>query len=67
VIAELVRHSVAEEEYMYPAARKTLEGGDQLADHELEEHAKAEKLMKELDGLDAWTWARPHAGRSHGS
>ena len=38
---------------MYPAARKALEGGDQLADHELEEHAKAEKLMKELDALDA--------------
>jgi len=53
VIAELVRHSVAEEEYMYPAARAALEGGDELADHELEEHAEAEKLMKELDGLDA--------------
>jgi hemerythrin superfamily protein len=52
VIAELVRHSVAEEQYMYPAAREALEGGDELADHELEEHAEAEKLMKELDGLD---------------
>ena len=52
VIAELVRHSVAEEEYMYPAAREALEGGDELADHELEEHAEAEKLMKQLDGLD---------------
>jgi hemerythrin superfamily protein len=52
VIAELVRHSVAEEEYMYPAARDALEGGDELADHELEEHAEAEKLMKKLDGLD---------------
>jgi hemerythrin superfamily protein len=52
VIAELVRHSVAEEEYMYPAARTALQGGDELADHELEEHAEAEELMKELDGLD---------------
>jgi hemerythrin superfamily protein len=52
VIAELVRHSVAEEQYMYPAARKALPDGDQVADHELEEHAEAEKVMKDLDGLD---------------
>ncbi len=52
VIAELVRHSVAEEMYMYPAAREHLQNGDELADHELEEHAEAEKVMKQLDGLD---------------
>jgi hemerythrin superfamily protein len=52
VIAELVRHSVAEEQYMYPAAREALADGDKEADHELEEHAEAEKLMKELDGVD---------------
>ena len=52
VIAELVRHSVAEEQYMYPAARKVLPDGDQVADHELEEHAEAERVMKDLDGLD---------------
>jgi len=52
VIAELVRHSVAEEQYMYPAAREALPDGDEIADHELEEHAEAEKVMKELDGLD---------------
>jgi len=51
VIAELVRHSVAEEQYMYPAARKVLPDGDQVADHELEEHAEAEQVMKDLDGL----------------
>jgi hemerythrin superfamily protein len=53
VIAELVRHSVAEEQYMYPAARKYLPDGDKLADHELEEHAEAERVMKDLAGLDA--------------
>lgn len=53
VITELVRHSVAEEMYMYPAARKALPDGDELVDHEIEEHAEAEKLMKELEGLDA--------------
>ncbi|TDQ52908.1 hemerythrin domain-containing protein [Actinorugispora endophytica] len=52
VIAELVRHSVAEEQHMYPAARRMLPDGDRIADHELEEHAEAERVMKELDGLD---------------
>ena len=52
VIAELVRHAVAEEMWMYPAVRKALPDGDELADHELEEHAEAERTMDELDGLD---------------
>ncbi|WP_370937990.1 hemerythrin domain-containing protein [Amycolatopsis sp. cg13] len=49
VIAELVRHSVAEEQLMYPAARKYLDDGDEIADHEIEEHAEAEKVMKQLE------------------
>jgi len=53
VIAELVRHSVAEEEYLYPTARRALPDGDALADHEIAEHAEAERMMKELEGLDA--------------
>lgn len=52
VIAELVRHSVAEEQYLYPAARKALPDGDTVADHEIAEHAEAERTMKDLDGLD---------------
>jgi hemerythrin superfamily protein len=52
VIVELVRHSVAEEQYLYPAARKALPGGDALADREIEEHAAAEETMKQLDGMD---------------
>lgn len=52
VIAELVRHSVAEETYVYPAARKALPDGDQLAEHEISEHAEAERTMKELESLD---------------
>jgi hemerythrin superfamily protein len=49
VITELVRHSVAEELYLYPTTRKVLPGGDQLADRELEEHAAAEQVMKDLE------------------
>jgi hemerythrin superfamily protein len=49
VIAELVRHSVAEEQYLYPAARKALPDGDRIADHEIAEHAEAEEVMKALE------------------
>lgn len=52
VITELVRHSVAEEQYLYPTIRKVLSDGDKLADHELAEHAEAEKLMKQIEKTD---------------
>ncbi|GAB2465698.1 hemerythrin domain-containing protein [Streptosporangium sandarakinum] len=52
VITELVRHSVAEEAYLYPAARELIPGGDELADREIAEHAQAERTMKELEGTD---------------
>ncbi|MFG1674022.1 hemerythrin domain-containing protein [Micromonospora sp. NPDC049282] len=52
VIAELVRHAIAEEAYVYPAARKALPDGDQIAEHEIAEHSDAERTMKELESLD---------------
>jgi hemerythrin superfamily protein len=53
VIAELVRHSVAEETYVYPTYRQKLPDGDRLADEETAEHARAEQTMKDLEGLEA--------------
>lgn len=53
VIAELVRHSVAEEQYLYPTARKVLPDGDKIADHEIAEHAEVEETMKQLEKADA--------------
>ncbi|GAA5113778.1 hemerythrin domain-containing protein [Haloechinothrix salitolerans] len=53
VIAELVRHSIAEEQFMYPAVRRYLDGGEQIADKEIEEHGEAEKIMKQLESADA--------------
>jgi hemerythrin-like domain-containing protein len=50
--AEVARHSVAEEMFLYPAARKVLSNGDALIDEELEEHAEAEKLLKQWEGMD---------------
>ncbi|MEU6847737.1 hemerythrin domain-containing protein [Streptomyces sp. NPDC046716] len=46
---ELVRHSVAEEMYLYPAVRRCVVGGEALADKELEDHAGVEKRLKGLE------------------
>src|SRR4028118_83126 len=53
VISELVRHSVAEEMYVYPAMRKHLENGDEAVRHDVAEHKELETTMKELEGADA--------------
>ncbi|HIV56515.1 MAG TPA: hemerythrin domain-containing protein [Candidatus Stackebrandtia faecavium] len=52
VITELVKHSVAEEQYMYPAAREHIPNGDKLTEHEIQEHAEAERVMKDLERLE---------------
>lgn len=52
LIAELIRHAVAEEQYLYPTARKVLPDGDRIADHEIAEHTEAEKVMKAIENTD---------------
>ena len=49
VIAGIVRHAVSEEQYVYPAARRVLENGDEIVEHEIEEHSKAEEVMNEIE------------------
>ncbi|WP_406381081.1 hemerythrin domain-containing protein [Streptomyces sp. NBC_01618] len=49
--AELVRHSVAEETHLYPTVRKHVHDGDGLADRELAEHVKIERLLRDLEEL----------------
>ncbi|MGW1721346.1 hemerythrin domain-containing protein [Streptomyces sp. NPDC002306] len=53
VTMELVRHSVAEEEYLYPAVRKYLANGDAIADRETDDHSRAEQIMKDLESCEA--------------
>jgi hemerythrin superfamily protein len=53
VITELVRHSVAEEMYVYPAMREHLPDGEQAVAHDIEEHKELERTMKELEACDA--------------
>jgi hemerythrin superfamily protein len=51
VVISLVKHSVAEEIYLYPAVRKHVPDGDDIADHEVHEHDEAEQIMKRLESL----------------
>lgn len=51
VIYELARHSVAEEQLLYPMARRMLADGEEVADRELAEHAAAERTMDALYGM----------------
>ncbi|MFG3659187.1 hemerythrin domain-containing protein [Streptomyces sp. NPDC047706] len=53
VTMELVRHSVAEEAYLYPAVREHVPNGDAMAGEEIEDHARAEQIMKDLERCDA--------------
>jgi hemerythrin superfamily protein len=53
LIAELMRHAVAEEMYVYPAMRKHLPDGDAAVEHDVEEHQELEEAMKGLESLEA--------------
>ncbi|MFJ9850379.1 hemerythrin domain-containing protein [Streptomyces sp. NPDC101150] len=50
---ELVRHSVAEEQYLYPMVRERLPQGGVLADKEIGDHSKVEQMLKKLEGCSA--------------
>jgi hypothetical protein len=53
VIAEVVRHAVAEEMHVYPVMRQHLPNGEQLVKHDIEEHKQLEEVMKQLEAVDA--------------
>ncbi|GAB2465116.1 hemerythrin domain-containing protein [Jatrophihabitans fulvus] len=52
VIAELVRHSVAEEMFVYPAIRAHVPDGAQQVEHDIEEHQRLEAALKAWEGVD---------------
>jgi hemerythrin superfamily protein len=52
MIAELVRHAVAEEMFVYPAMRKHLPDGDKKVEHDIQEHQQLEEQMKRLEDLN---------------
>jgi iron-sulfur cluster repair protein YtfE (RIC family) len=51
--ADIVRHFVAEEQYLLPAVREHLDGGEQISDEEFAEHERIEKILRRLDDDDA--------------
>jgi hemerythrin superfamily protein len=53
VIAEVVRHAVAEEMYVYPAMRDHVPDGEKEVEHDIEEHKELEETMKRLEAVDA--------------
>jgi hypothetical protein len=53
VISEIVRHSVSEEMYVYPAMREHLPDGEKVIEHDTREHKQLEEVMKQLEAVQA--------------
>ncbi len=52
VIAEVMRHAVAEEMYVYPAVEEHVPEGTEMVAHDKEEHQEIVELMKQIENLD---------------
>lgn len=52
-IAEVMRHAVAEEMYVYPAMEKHIPHGRDEVEHDKREHDELVKVMKKLEDVDA--------------
>ncbi|WP_106476862.1 hemerythrin domain-containing protein [Phytohalomonas tamaricis] len=52
-IAEVMRHAVAEEMYVYPAMEKHLPNGTEEVEHDKQEHDEIVRVMKQLEDVDA--------------
>lgn len=53
VIAEVMRHAVAEEMYVYPAIEEHLPDGAQEVEHDKQEHGEIVQVMKQMEDADA--------------
>lgn len=53
VIAEVMRHAVAEEMFVYPPIEDELPKGTEMVEHDKREHAELVQLMKKMENLDA--------------
>jgi len=51
-IASLKEHAAKEERFLYPVTRAQVPSGDALADHELREHADADRILDRIRGLE---------------
>src|SRR5690625_4717782 len=55
VIAEIMRHAVAEEMHVYPAMEEYLPNGAEEVEHDKQEHDELVEVMKKLEDVDADT------------
>ncbi len=55
LVAELIRHFVAEEQYLFPALREHVAGGAEMADAEFARDRDCEKQLKSLEDDDITT------------
>jgi len=53
VIAEVMRHAVAEEMYVYPAIEEHMPNGAEEVEHDKQEHQEIVQVMKQIEDLDA--------------
>ena len=53
VIAEVMRHAVAEEMYVYPAVEEHMPNGAEEVEHDKREHDEIVQLMKKIEDVDA--------------
>lgn len=52
MIRELSIHSAIEEQLVYPLIRMRVEGGGDVANHSIEEHAAVKRLLADIEKLD---------------
>ncbi|NKX49284.1 hemerythrin domain-containing protein, partial [Arthrobacter deserti] len=53
VIAEIMRHAVAEEMYVYPAIKEHVPNGEEEVEHDKQEHDEIVQVMKRMEDIDA--------------
>jgi hypothetical protein len=53
VIAEVMRHAVAEEMYVYPAVKEHVPNGAEEVEHDKQEHDEIVQVMKRMEDVDA--------------
>ncbi|HEY0873181.1 MAG TPA: hemerythrin domain-containing protein [Vicinamibacterales bacterium] len=53
LIAEVMRHAVAEEMFVYPAVEEHVPNGTEHVEHDKQEHQEIVETMKQIEDLDA--------------
>ncbi|BBI62783.1 hemerythrin [Vreelandella sulfidaeris] len=53
LIAEVMRHAVAEEMYVYPVIEKSIPNGTEEVEHDKQEHDEIVQVMKQLEDCNA--------------